>query len=82
MALQAEISAEHHDALVGETVEVMMDGVSEEHEALLVARLPTQAPDVDGQVFVTRSPPGIRAGDLVQCRITQASAYDLVGELV
>ena len=82
MALQAEISLEHHEALVGETVDVMMDGVSDEHESLLVARLPTQAPDVDGQVYVTRSPAGIKAGDVVPCRIVQASPYDLVGELV
>ena len=66
MALQAEISLEHHEALVGETVDVMMDGVSDEHESLLVARLPTQVPDVDGQVYVTRSPAGIKAGDLVE----------------
>jgi len=82
MALQAEISLEHHEALVGQTVDVMMDGVSDEHESLLVARLPTQAPDVDGQVFVTRAPGGIKAGDVVPCKIVQASPYDLVGELV
>ncbi len=82
MALQAEISQANHEALVGQTLNVMMDGVSEEHESLLVARLPSQAPDVDGQVYVTRAPPGIRAGDVLPCRIVQASPYDLVGELV
>ncbi len=82
MQLQAGISLEQHEALVGRELDVMMDGQSDEHESLLVARLPTQAPEVDGQVYVTRAPAGIRAGDVVPCRIVQASAYDLVGELV
>jgi ribosomal protein S12 methylthiotransferase len=82
MALQADISLANHQELVGQTIDVMMDGVSDEHEALLAARLATQAPDVDGQVFVTRSPAGVRAGQVLPCKITQASAYDLVGEIV
>ncbi|MCB9761548.1 MAG: 30S ribosomal protein S12 methylthiotransferase RimO [Alphaproteobacteria bacterium] len=82
MALQAEISQAQHDALIGREVTVMVDGVSEEHELLLTGRMPSQAPDVDGQVFLSSAPGGLRPGQIVPCRITQATAYDLVGEVL
>ena len=81
MAAQQVISLAQHEALVGQTLPVMIDGISSEHELLLEGRLPSQAPDVDGKVFLSSPPPGVRAGDLLTCRITQATAYDLAGDL-
>ena len=60
----------------------MLDGKSKESELLLVGRLASQAPDVDGQGYISSAPVGVRAGQILPCRITQASAYDLVGEIV
>ncbi len=82
MAIQRGISLEQHNALVGHELPVMVDGVSSEHDLLLEGRLQSQAPDVDGKVFLSSPPPGVRAGDLLTCRITQATAYDLAAELV
>jgi len=82
MTLQAGISKARHEALLGQALPVMVDGVSEESELLLSGRLESQAPDVDGQVFITSAPKGIQPGDILPCRITQASEYDLVGELI
>jgi ribosomal protein S12 methylthiotransferase len=82
MALQSEISLKMHKKLVGQVLPVMLDGKSKESELLLVGRLPSQAPDVDGQVYISSAPVGVRAGQILPCRITQASAYDLVGEIV
>ena len=82
MALQSEISLKMHKGLVGQVLPVMLDGKSKESELLLVGRLPSQAPDVDGQVYISSAPVGVRAGQILPCRITQASAYDLVGEIV
>jgi len=81
MQVQAEISREVNEALVGQTVPVMLDGVSGESDLLLSGRLMSQAPEVDGQVFVTSVPPGAKAGDVLPCRIVQAADYDLVGEM-
>ena len=58
---------------------MLVEGVSEESEWVLRGRAPWQAPDVDGQVFLPTSDT-IRVGDIVPVRITQAAAYDLVGE--
>ena len=42
------------DALVGQTMDVLIDGPSDEHEWVITGRLETQAPDVDGSVCMTR----------------------------
>ncbi|MBX2800307.1 MAG: 30S ribosomal protein S12 methylthiotransferase RimO [Myxococcales bacterium] len=79
MQLQQEISKQQLSQLVGTTVQVLLEGTSEESELVMRGRMQTQAPDVDGQVFL----PVIEAsvGSLVDVRITQAANYDLVGEL-
>lgn len=82
MELQAEISEDQHEELMDQIVPVMLDGVSEESELVLVGRMASQAPDVDGQVFIANGSAGLRAGQIVQCRITQATAYDLAAEVV
>ena len=40
-----------------------------------------QAPEIDGQVYLSASTE-LRAGDMHKVRITQASDYDLVGDVV
>ncbi|MFT4626012.1 MAG: ribosomal protein S12 methylthiotransferase [Myxococcota bacterium] len=82
MALQRAISAEKLQELVGQEVDVLIEGVSDESELLLRGRTSTQAPDVDGQVFIASAPSGVVAGQIRRVRITQAGDYDLVGEIV
>lgn len=82
MAVQAEISRDRLTGLVGSEVDVLIEGLSEESELLLRGRTPFQAPDVDGQVFITNAPTGVRVGEIRRLRITQAADYDLAGELV
>ena len=81
MELQAEISSSRLKALVGTQVPVLVEGVSSESEFLLKGRTPWQAPDVDGQVFITNAPDSIQVGEIHQCVITQAGQYDLVAEI-
>ena len=81
MQLQAGISRQRNEALVGALLPVMVDGISEESQWLLRGRLESQAPEVDGQVYITSAPKGVRPGDILPCRIVQASDYDLAGEL-
>lgn len=82
LAIQAEISRERLESLVGTTVPVMIEGVSEESEILLRGRTPWQAPDVDGQVYIANAPEDAAIGQIRNLRITQVGDYDLVGELV
>jgi ribosomal protein S12 methylthiotransferase len=78
MRLQAGISRKKGKSLVGKTIPVLVEGASHETDLLLRGRTATMAPDVDGQVLINK---GIgRIGEILPVRITEAHAYDLVGE--
>ena len=79
MALQRKISHAKNSALIGRELEVLVEGTSDEHEYVLMGRHRGQAPDIDGQVYLSGGE--ARAGEFRRVRITQASDYDLVGEL-
>ena len=76
-ALQSRIVKEKHRALVGTVQPVLVEGVSHESEYLLVGRLPTQAPDIDGWVYLTDGQG--RVGEVQPVRLTRALPHDLVG---
>ncbi len=81
MELQAEISQAHHDELVDTVQRVLIDKVSSESELLLEGRLMSQAPDVDGKVYISGLLQGAAPGQIRDVQITQAGPYDLAGEL-
>jgi ribosomal protein S12 methylthiotransferase len=78
MALQQDISCQKHQAMVGRQVWALIDqDATEEHPA--IGRLSSQAPEIDGVVYVDGPVVG---GDLVQVEITAAGAYDFTARLV
>jgi ribosomal protein S12 methylthiotransferase len=80
MRAQARLSFRRNRALIGQTEEVIVEGYSEETELLLKGRSSRQAPDIDGQVYITAGTADV--GDIVMLRITDSSDYDLIGEIV
>jgi ribosomal protein S12 methylthiotransferase len=82
METQADVSRGRFDALIGQEVPVLIDGPSDEHEWVTTGRLETQAPDVDGQVFLEMPPDDIAPGQIRMVRIDRSSDYDLVGTVV
>ncbi len=80
MAMQANISQEINEAMVGAEVEVLVEGLSRETDLLLEGRTRRQAPEIDGCVYITEGE--CSPGDLVRVKITEAHPYDLVGEIV
>jgi ribosomal protein S12 methylthiotransferase len=82
MKLQAGISKKKLKALVGTEQLVLVDGPSKESELVLAARLATQAPDVDGVVYLDDPPEHVRAGQFQRVRIAKAAAHDLVGRIL
>lgn len=79
MSVQRRISKKKNQALIGRTLEVLVEGPSEDSELVMVGRHRGQAPDIDGLVYLSGGP--VLPGDLCQAVITQASDYDLVGEV-
>ena len=82
MDLQRQISGEILATKVGKTFDVLLEGESSESELLLEGRLQTQAPDVDGKVFVAEAPDNVAIGQVRRVEIVQAGDYDLVGHVV
>ncbi len=84
--VQAEILAQRESSLVGQTVQVMVDGqaetkVSRDGMMLWEGRTVWDAPEIDGYVSF-RSGRALKPGDLVKVLITHSQDYTLLGEIV
>jgi ribosomal protein S12 methylthiotransferase len=79
MTVQRRIVKSAQRARIGETVAVLVDGPSAEHELVLRGRLEGHAPDIDPQVYLTDcNPAEFAPGDLIQARLIAARDYDWV----
>ena len=76
MEIQQRISLAKNQALVGRTLDVLIEG---QGDGLSVGRSTRDAPEVDGLVLVQAELP---VGKIVPVRITTALEYDLVGSPV
>jgi ribosomal protein S12 methylthiotransferase len=73
MALQQGISLEKNQALVGKTLEVLIEGNG---DGLSMGRTYRDAPEIDGLTIIEGEHP---LGKMIPVRITDAMAYDLSG---
>ena len=80
MSLQREISKERLTRFVGKTLEILIEEVDPQDATLWVGRTRTDAPEVDGQVFVHGN--SLKVGDIVPVKILDSYDYDLVGDAV
>lgn len=80
MEVQQNISREKHRDFIGKTIEVIVEGYSEETDLLLQGRFWGQAPDIDGVVLINDGQ--AKTGDMVKVHVTDSLEYDLVGEIV
>ena len=79
MELQQEISADKNEALVGTSMNVIIEGYIPEDD-VYVARSYRDAPDVDGMVFLETDRELI-SGTILPVVITGATEYDLTAKL-
>jgi ribosomal protein S12 methylthiotransferase len=80
MASQQGIVLERGASWIGREAEVLVEGAHPETADLLVGRMSTQAPDVDGQILIHD---GVaRPGEFVRVELTEVAGYDLVGRIV
>ncbi len=88
MEAQREIAAAYQQSMVGQRLEVLVEGASEESEHLLAGRHAQQAPEIDGLTYLNEielpGAPGatVYPGELVTVEVTDAGDYDLVGRVV
>jgi ribosomal protein S12 methylthiotransferase len=80
MERQQAFVLERNASLIGSRREVLVEGPHPESEHLLVARMASQAPEVDGQVIIND---GVASpGAFVTVELTEIAGYDLVGRVV
>jgi ribosomal protein S12 methylthiotransferase len=84
LRIQREISKKKLRAMRGRTLRVLVEGPSDESEYLLMGRHEGQAPEIDGQVYLSLPPDAAppAAGTFVDARVTHSAEYDLAAELV
>jgi ribosomal protein S12 methylthiotransferase len=80
LGIQRRIAREKNRALVGQELDVLVEGPSDEHELVMKGRHPGQAPDIDGSVYLSEGEAA--PGQIRRVRVVQASDWDLVGELL
>jgi ribosomal protein S12 methylthiotransferase len=76
MAIQRELSRSNNERRIGQTVEVLVEGPSDESELVMVGRHRGQAPDIDGVVYVSGGP--VRPGRIYRGVVEEAREYDLM----
>ncbi len=74
MTAQAKISLKKNRALIGSRQRVLVDGLE---EMALTGRMQTQAPDIDGMVYLCET--DAEPGQFLEVTITDATEYDLMG---
>ena len=77
MQTQAEVSYKKNLALVGQTRKALVDGIE---DGKLYARLPSQAPEVDGVTHLSNGSKNL-IGRFCNLKITGCDAYDLHASL-
>jgi ribosomal protein S12 methylthiotransferase len=79
MEVQQEISFQKNQALVGKTMRALFDRKEGE---FFVGRTEGDSPEVDNEVLVDAKNNYVRIGDFAQIKITDATDYDLYGEVI
>jgi len=83
MAIQRKISRARNRRLVGEEVPVLVSGLSQETDLLWEARMPAQAPEIDGVTLINDFEGAEPApGEIRRLRVTEAHDYDVIGTLL
>jgi len=83
MALQRKIASSRNRRLIGSELPVLVEGRSKETDLLWEARMPTQAPEIDGVTLINDvdgAEP--QPGEIRRLRVTETHDYDLVGTLL
>lgn len=78
--IQGEIVERKNEKFIGETVDVIIDGVSTESEYMLEGRMRSQALEIDGKVLTSDGTANV--GDIVKVKLEQNFQYDFIGPII
>ena len=78
MEVQRGISLEKNESRIGTKVRAVIE---RKEEGSFVGRTEWDAPEIDNELFLPAASP-VKIGDFVEVKITDATEYDLYGEVV
>jgi ribosomal protein S12 methylthiotransferase len=79
MEIQSGISFEHNQTKIGKTYKVLID---RKEGAYFIGRTEFDSPEVDNEVIIPATKNYLRMGDFAHIKITNATEFDLEGEVV
>jgi ribosomal protein S12 methylthiotransferase len=79
MALQEEISSELNQQKIGKTFKVLIDRKEGKN---FIGRTEHDSPEVDNEVIIDATKTYLRTGDFANIKVTDATEFDLYGEVV
>ncbi|MBF0287462.1 MAG: 30S ribosomal protein S12 methylthiotransferase RimO [SAR324 cluster bacterium] len=80
LEIQQHISLKKNKSHIGKSLQVLVDGVSQESDLLIQGRTQYQGANVDGLVYINEGE--VRPMDFNMIEITDAHPYDLVGRAI
>jgi len=80
MSLQRNISFDNHSKIVGNNIEVIIDGILK--DGRIIARSQWDAPEIDGNVIISNNSQKVSPGDFYKVKITSAYEYDMEGIII
>ncbi|KAA5540680.1 30S ribosomal protein S12 methylthiotransferase RimO [Roseiconus nitratireducens] len=80
MSVQQSIAFDWNQSRVGQTEGVLIDSPLADQEGVWIGRTRSQAPEIDGVVYVSGVEEGgsVEVGDIVDCEIVASQGYDLI----
>ncbi|MHB9094223.1 MAG: 30S ribosomal protein S12 methylthiotransferase RimO [Eubacteriales bacterium] len=78
--IQQEISLQKNKNKIGRNISALIEGKDENEQEVYVGRTKADAPEVDGNIYVTGK--GLVTGSIVSVKVTHAYEYDLIGEVI
>ena len=84
MKLQQKISATRQSQWIGQEFDLLVEGVSDEHDLLWQGRTLMHAPEIDGKVLINDFGPHdtLVPGTFYRCQITESHHYDVVAKIL
>ncbi len=84
MKLQQKISATRQSQWIGQEFDLLVEGVSDEHDLLWQGRTLMHAPEIDGKVLINDFGPHdtLVPGTFYHCQITESHHYDVVARII
>ena len=84
MKLQQRISTKSKREWIGRTIDLLVEGPSEETELLWEGRTPLHAPEIDGKVLINDFGPHetLVPGSFYTAEITESHDYDVVARIL